>query len=176
MAPGALAADGRGEGAGAGVRPVRHRTGVARIAIDELEIQLLRPGAKAPRRTRPGDAGLDLHSVDDFRLAPGERLKVGTGVAIALPEQVCALVVPRSGLAADDGVAPFLGLVDPNFRGELCVTLLNSSRVEFVAAAGERIAQLLLLPFWAPALRVVEELAPPPDDRGTSGWGSSGRD
>jgi len=155
---------------------MRHRTRVTSTAIDELEIQLLRPGARAPRRTRPGDAGLDLRCVDAFRLAPGERLKVPTGVAIALPGQVCALVVPRSGLAANDGVAPFLGLVDPNFRGELCVTLLNGSAHEFVAAAGERIAQLLLLPFWAPALRVVEELAPAPDDRGTSGWGSSGRE
>ncbi|MGH2942136.1 MAG: dUTP diphosphatase [Solirubrobacteraceae bacterium] len=144
-------------------------------AIDELAIQLLRPGAQPPRRTRPGDAGLDLHCVDAFRLAPGERAKVGTGVAIALPEQVCALVVPRSGLACNDGVAPFLGLVDPNFRGELGVTLLNTSATEFVAAAGERIAQLLLLPFWAPMLRVVEQLGPAPDERGTDGWGSSGR-
>jgi dUTP pyrophosphatase len=155
---------------------VRDRTGVAGTAIDELEIQLLHPFAKAPRRTRPGDAGLDLHCLDGFRLAPGERLKVPTGVAIALPEHVCALVVPRSGLAAAHGVAPFLGLVDPNFRGELCVTVLNSSPDAFVAAAGERIAQLLLLPFWAPGLRVVDELAPASDDRGTSGWGSSGRD
>ena len=160
----------------ASVRPVRDGTPVARTAIDELAISLLHPCAKAPRRMRPGDAGLDLHCVEGFRLAPGERLKVPTGIALALPEQVCALIVPRSGLAAADGVSPFLGLVDPNFRGELRVTLLNSSGDEFVAAAGERIAQLLLLPFWAPGLRVVDELAPAADDRGTRGWGSSGRD
>jgi len=110
-----------------------------------------------------------------FRLAPGERLKVATGVPIALPEHACALIVPRSGLAANHGVAPFPGLADPNFRGELGVTLLNGGATEFVAGAGERIAQLLLLPFWAPALRIVAELAPSPDDRGTSGWASSGR-
>jgi dUTP pyrophosphatase len=154
---------------------MRQGTVMAQTVTDELEVQLLRAGAKLPRRTRPGDAGLDLHCVDGFRLAPGERSKVGTGVAIALPEQVCALVVPRSGLASDDGVAPFLGLVDPNFRGELGVTLFNSSAAEFVAAAGERIAQLLLLPFWAPMLRIVEQLGPAPDERGTNGWGSSGR-
>ena len=145
------------------------------IAIDDFEVALLRPGAQAPRRSRPGDAGLDLCCVDAFRLAPGERLKVATGVAIALPAHVCGLVVPRSGLAAREGVAPFLGLIDPNFRGELCVTLLNSSAQEFAAQDGERIAQLLLLPFWAPALRVVADLGPPPDERGASGWGSSGR-
>jgi dUTP pyrophosphatase len=145
------------------------------IAIDELEIQLLRPGAQAPRRTRPGDAGLDLCCVEGFRLAPAQRRKVGTGVAIALPVGVCALVVPRSGLAANDGVVPFLGLIDPNFRGELCVTLLNTSDEEFAAAAGDRIAQLLLVPFWPAQLRVVDALAASPDDRGTDGWGSSGR-
>lgn len=146
------------------------------IAIDELEVQLLHPAAQAPARTRPGDAGLDLRCVEDLAIAPGARLKVATGLAIALPAHVCGLVVPRSGLAARDGVAPFLGLIDPNFRGELCVTLLNTAGEAFRASAGERIAQLLLLPFWAPALRVVAQLAPAPDDRGTSGWGSSGRD
>jgi dUTP pyrophosphatase len=171
----ALAASRRGGGLGAVVRAVREGTAVTSIAIDELEIQLLRPGAQAPRRTRPGDAGLDLRCVYDFRLAPGERLRIGTGIAIALPASVCALVVPRSGLAADEGVAPFLGLIDPNFRGELCVTLLNTSDEEFAAAAGDRIAQLLLVPFWPAQLRVVDALAASPDDRGTDGWGSSGR-
>jgi dUTP pyrophosphatase len=146
------------------------------IAVDELDIALLHPAARAPQRARPGDAGLDLRCVEAFRIAPGARRKVATGIAVALPAHVCGLVVPRSGLAARDGVAPFTGLIDPNFRGEVCVTLHNGSGEEFAAAAGERIAQLLLLPFWAPALRVVEELAPPPDDRGASGWGSSGRD
>lgn len=144
-------------------------------AIDELEVQLLAPGAQAPRRARPGDAGLDLRCVEGFRLAPAERRKVGTGIAIALPAAVCALVVPRSGLAANDGVAPFLGLIDPNFRGEICVTLLNTSAEEFAAAAGDRIAQLLLVPVWLPQLRVVDALSASSDDRGTDGWGSSGR-
>jgi dUTP pyrophosphatase len=154
---------------------VREAGAVTSIAIDELEVQLLHPAARAPHRTRPGDAGLDLRCVEDLRLEAGARLKVSTGIAIALPPHVCGLVVPRSGLAARDGVAPFLGLIDPNFRGELCVTLLNSSGELFSAAAGDRIAQLLLLPFWSPALRVVEELGAPPDDRGKDGWGSSGR-
>lgn len=141
---------------------------------DELQIQLVRPGARPPRRTRPGDAGYDLHCAAAFRLSPGERLKVPTGVAIALPGSVCALVVPRSGLAANHGVSPFLGLIDPNFRGEICATLLNSSPEEFAAEAGDRIAQLLLLPFWAPVLSVVDDLPGGGDDRGQSGWGSSG--
>jgi dUTP pyrophosphatase len=145
------------------------------IATGELEVALVRDGARAPERSRPGDAGYDLRCVDGFTLAPGERIKVPIGVALAIPSGLCGLVVPRSGLASRDGVMPTLGLIDPNFRGELCVTLLHHGSEPFVAAAGDRIAQLLLLPFWAPALTVVDELPPSPDDRGERGWGSSGR-
>jgi dUTP pyrophosphatase len=146
------------------------------IATDALEIQLLHPDARAPERSRPGDAGYDLRCLAAVELAPqGRRAKVPTGVAIALPAGVCGLVVPRSGLAARHGVTPTLGLIDPNFRGELCVTLINAGAEPFRAEAGDRIAQLLLVPFWAPALTVVDALPPSPDDRGTDGWGSSGR-
>jgi dUTP pyrophosphatase len=145
------------------------------VALDQLEIQLVREGARAPERSRPGDAGYDLRCLEPVALAPGARAKVGTGVAIALPSGFCGLVVPRSGLAARHGVMPTLGLIDPNFRGELAVTLLNTGTEPYHAEAGDRIAQLLLLPFWAPALAIVDELPPSPDDRGTDGWGSSGR-
>jgi dUTP pyrophosphatase len=147
----------------------------APVAVDELEIQLLREGARAPERARPGDAGYDLRCLEPVVLRSGDRAKVPTGVAIALPPGLCGLVVPRSGLAARHGVMPTLGLIDPNFRGEVCVTLLNNGAEPFRAEAGDRIAQLLLVPFWAPALTVVDELPPSPDDRGARGWGSSGR-
>jgi len=102
---------------------------------------------------------------------------VPTGVAIALPPGVAGLVLPRSGLAAEHGIglvnSP--GLVDPNYRGELRVVLVNHGREPFAARAGDRIAQLLLVPFVAPAVRVVDELAPGGDDRGAGGFGSSGR-
>jgi dUTP pyrophosphatase len=65
--------------------------------------------------------------------------------------------------------------VDPNYRGELRVALRNTSAEAFEVAVGDRIAQLLLVPFWAPAMEVVDELAPSPDDRGEAGFGSSGR-
>jgi len=147
----------------------------AGVMVDELEVQLLRPGATVPERSRPGDAGYDLRCVEPVALSPGARAKVPTGVAMALPDGLCGLVVPRSGLAARHGVMPALGLIDPNFRGELCVTLVNGGAEPFEAAAGDRIAQLLLVPFWAPSLTVVDALPPSPDDRGEQGWGSSGR-
>jgi dUTP pyrophosphatase len=145
--------------------------------VEELQVQLLHPDARAPERTRPGDAGYDLRCVQDFALDPGERKLVPTGVAIALPAGIAGLVVPRSGLAVKHGVSVVNGpgLVDPNYRGELRVVLVNLGAERYEARAGDRIAQLLLVPFVAPELQVVDELPGAGDDRGANGFGSSGR-
>jgi dUTP pyrophosphatase len=147
---------------------------VVAVAADTLSVRLLDPRARPPARTREGDAGYDLRCLEGFRLAPGERALVGTGVAIALPPNVAGLVTPRSGLAARHGISVVNGpgLVDPNYRGELRVVMVNLGDEPFEARAGDRIAQLLLVPFWAPALEMVEEL--PPSDRDANGFGSSG--
>jgi dUTP pyrophosphatase len=130
-----------------------------------------------PARTRAGDAAFDLSCVERFSLAPGERAMVPTGVAVAIPPGMAGLVLPRSGLAFKHGIscvnAP--GLVDPNYRGELRVILINHGTEAFTAAAGDRIAQLLVVPFVAPELVVVESLPDGGDDRGVNGFGSSGR-
>jgi dUTP pyrophosphatase len=146
-------------------------------ATDTLEIKLLHPDARAPERTRAGDAGHDLRCLSPFTLAPGERATVPTGIAIALPPGVAGLVVPRSGLAARHGISVVNGpgLIDPNYRGEVGVVLVNLGDEPFQAAAGDRIAQLLLVPYLAPEVRVVDELTPGGDDRGAGGFGSSGR-
>ena len=142
-----------------------------------MEVQLLHPGARAPERTRPGDAGYDLRCVEPFALASGERDVIGTGVAIALPDGVAGLVVPRSGLAARHGLSVVNGpgLIDPNYRGEILVILVNLGTERFEAQPGDRIAQLLLVPFTVPEIRVVDELRAGGDDRGAGGFGSSGR-
>ncbi|MDA0165072.1 dUTP diphosphatase [Solirubrobacter ginsenosidimutans] len=146
-------------------------------SVDELAIQLLHPDARPPARTRSGDAGYDLACVEPFELAQGERAMVPTGVAVAIPPGMCGLVLPRSGLAIKHGIscvnAP--GLVDPNYRGELRVILINHGTEPFSAEAGDRIAQLLIVPFASPVPVVVEELPDGGDDRGTGGFGSSGR-
>jgi dUTP pyrophosphatase len=151
------------------------------IAIDpltaELQVRLLHPSARVPRRAHEHDAGYDLSCVEDFTLWPGRRRTVGTGVAIALPAGMAGLVTPRSGLASRHGVtivnAP--GLVDPGYRGELRVVLLNTGDAPYAARAGDRIAQLLLVPFAAPEIRVVDALDAGPDERGELGYGSAGR-
>jgi dUTP pyrophosphatase len=147
------------------------------IAADELPVALLHPDARAPERSRAGDAGYDLRCVEGFKLAPGARALVPTGIAIALPEGIAGLVVPRSGLAIRDGVtalnAP--GLIDPNYRGEIHVIVHNAGAETYEAQAGDRIAQLLLVPFWAPAFVAVDDLPDDGGERGANGFGSSGR-
>ncbi|HWT94133.1 MAG TPA: dUTP diphosphatase [Solirubrobacteraceae bacterium] len=150
------------------------------MAVDtalELSVRLLHPAAVAPARTRAGDAGYDLSAVEEFVLAPGARATVPTGVAIALPDGFAGLVVPRSGLAAKHGISVVNGpgLIDPSYRGEVKVILVNLGEETFAGRAGDRIAQLLVVPFAAPAVQVVDELPPSHDGRGENGLGSSGR-
>src|ERR687893_2330210 len=114
------------------------------IARDQLHVRLLRAGAHAPARSRPGDAGYDLRCASGFSLWPGQRVTVPTGVAIALPAAVAGLIVPRSGLAARHGLSVVNGpgLVDPNYRGEVKVVLVNLGAEPYEAETGDRIAQL----------------------------------
>jgi dUTP pyrophosphatase len=141
----------------------------------DLAVKRLRPDARLPVRAYAGDAAFDLHAAVDLVIAPQERAVVPTGIALGLPPGVAALTLPRSGLAARHGItivnAP--GLIDPGYRGEIQVILLNTDRsVEFVVHAGDRIAQLLLIDLLDAALVEVDEL----DDtaRGARGFGSSG--
>ena len=108
------------------------------------------PAAQPPARTRPGDAGYDLRTAESFSLWPGERVTVPTGVAVALPPGVAGLVTPRSGLAASHGISVVNGpgLIDPNYRGEIRVVLVNLGDARFEAAVGDRIAQLCWCPSW----------------------------
>ena len=104
-----------------------------------LRVKRLDPRAVLPRRAHDGDAGLDLHALDGFELAPGERAQVRTGIAIALPPGTAGMVLPRSGLAARHGIsvvnAP--GLIDEGYRGELQVLLLNTDVTETFRAQAE---------------------------------------
>ena len=129
-----------------------------------------------PARTHAADAGYDLRCVEGFALEPGERAVVPTGIALALPEGCAGLVVPRSGLAARDGLSVVNGpgLIDPGYRGEIRVVLVNLGSERFAAEAGDRIAQLLVVPFRAPEVEVVDALPDGGDERGAAGFGSSG--
>jgi dUTP pyrophosphatase len=140
-----------------------------------LEFVRLRPDAVVPTRAYAGDAGLDLCSVESAELAPGARASVGTGIAVAIPERHCGLVLPRSGLAARHGIALVNapGLIDSGYRGELRVLLLNTDRdAPFRINPGDRIAQLLVVAL--PELELLERDVLEEALRGPRGFGSSG--
>jgi dUTP pyrophosphatase len=142
----------------------------------KLEFRRLSDTARAPVRAHDGDAGMDLHSDEAAHLDPGERVSVGTGIAVAIPEGHAGLVVPRSGLAARDGITLVNtpGLIDAGYRGELRVLLLNTDREsEFEITPGDRIAQLVVVA--VPSATPVEVSELTTSERAGGGFGSSGR-
>jgi dUTP pyrophosphatase len=142
----------------------------------QLPVMKLKEGARLPSRAHEGDAGLDLYACESAHIGPGERWGVGTGVGVEIPEGHAGLVLPRSGLARDHGIALVNapGLIDSGYRGELRVLLLNTDPAEtFRVEPGDRIAQLVLTPI--AIARPVEAPALSESPRGEGGFGSSGR-
>ncbi len=127
-----------------------------------------------PAYETAGAAGMDLRAAIDAVIAPGQRLLVPTGIAIALPENHEAQVRPRSGLAAKHGItvlnAP--GTIDTDYRGEIKVPLINHGHEAFTIKRGDRIAQMIVAPVVQVKLTEVASL----DEtaRGAGGFGSSG--
>jgi dUTP pyrophosphatase len=142
----------------------------------DLPVVKLKDEALLPTRAHEGDAGLDLYACEAAHIGPGERWSVGTGVGVEIPAGHAGLVLPRSGLARDHGIALVNapGLIDSGYRGELRVLLLNTDPAEtFRVEPGERIAQLLITPIATPEPVEAAELTE--SVRGRSGFGSSGR-
>jgi dUTP pyrophosphatase len=144
-------------------------------AVDVL-LRRLDPEVPLPSYAHPGDAGVDLVTTVAAEVAPGERVLLPTGIAIALPEGYAAFVHPRSGLAVKFGVSLVNspGTVDAGYRGEIRVSLVNlDPREPVVLARGDRIAQLVVQRVEHAVFHEVETL--PGSDRGEGGFGSSGR-
>jgi len=143
----------------------------------EILTKVLHPDAIVPSCANAGDAGCDLVAVESLTLrARGGRALVATGLAVAIPEGHGGFVLPRSGLAAKHGVtcANAPGLIDPGYRGEVKVALVNlDPDHDYEVKKGDRIAQLVVLAVAAATFREVEQL--PDAERGEGGFGSSGR-
>jgi dUTP pyrophosphatase len=127
-----------------------------------------------PTYAKPGDAGCDLRASEATVVPARGRVLVKTGVSIALPEGFVGLVHPRSGLAAKHGVTVLNtpGTIDAGYRGEVMVTLYNSTDEDFQIARLDRIAQLVIQEFSVAQFIQVEKL--PESHRGESGFGSTG--
>ena len=142
--------------------------------MTELLVRRLHPDAAVPATAYAGDAGLDLASVEEAELRPGERRTIAMGIAVAIPPGHAGFVQPRSGLAARHGITVVNspGLIDSGYCGEIRVVLLNTDSSEtFHIEPGDRIAQLVVLALPEVRIAVTDEL--PDSERAHRGFGSS---
>lgn len=142
----------------------------------QVKVKKLDERAVMPSRGSEGAAGYDLYACVDaeVKIAAHSTAMIPTGLAVALPEGTFGAVFARSGLAAKQGLRPAncVGVIDCDYRGELMVALHNDCAEERTVKAGERVAQLVLLPFIPMELEVSDEL--PDTLRGAGGFGSTG--
>ena len=143
-----------------------------------LKVKKLRENARIPFRATVGSAGMDLYAcIDEAVVIPPHEIRlIPTGLAIELESPAyVAYIYARSGLAIKHGVAPAncVGVVDSDYRGEVCVGLVNQTEEPFTIEPDERIAQLVIAPVILPEIQVVDELGG--TERGAGGLGSTGQ-
>ena len=148
--------------------------------LPSLRIARLHPNAVLPTYGSDGAIGLDLYALTDilhgefkeYRIRPGARVMVHTGISMAIPEGYYGRVAPRSGLALNHGIDVLAGVIDSDYRGEVNVILQNLGINEFVVKGGNRIAQLIIER--ADRLSVCEVDSLDDTARGAGGYGSTG--
>ena len=141
-----------------------------------MQIRRLRADAVVPRYMTSLAAGMDLAAAidDPITLAPGGRARIGTGIAISLPAGYVAQIRPRSGLADRQGITLLNspGTIDADYRGEICVILVNHGTDAVTVRAGDRIAQMIVGP--VSHVELVEVVELDETDRGGGGFGHTG--
>lgn len=143
-----------------------------------LKVKRVREGAKLPARATEGSAGYDLYACigEPLVIQPGQVQKVPTGVAIELADENCvALVFARSSMGVKYGVIPAnaVGVIDSDYRGEVCVFLRNHSDAPYTVQPQDRVAQLVVMPVLLPEIEEASELSD--TARGQGGFGSTGK-
>ena len=150
--------------------------------MDKLQVKILNPKINQeialPGYSTIGSAGLDLRAClnEALTLKPGATELIPTGLAIYIEDpSYAAVILPRSGLGHKHGIVlgNLVGLIDSDYQGELIISAWNRGDTSFVIEPGERIAQLVIIPVQQVEFRLVEEFSS--TDRGTDGFGSSGR-
>ncbi len=144
--------------------------------LEELSVAVkkLREGARLPEYASAGAAGLDLYTCLDepMQLPPGNIARIPTGIAVAIPRGHVGLIRDRSSLAMA-GIHTVAGVIDSDYRGEIMIAVHNAGPASIDVRSGERIAQMVILP--CPRVRVSEARELPTTERGTGGFGSTGR-
>jgi len=140
----------------------------------EIKIKLLNGNATLPKRATEFSSGFDLFSSENTILKSGEYKAISTSIAISMPNNIEGQIRPRSGLALKYGITLLNspGTIDPDYRGEIKVILINHSDNDFIIEKGMRIAQIIFTPLIVPDISIVDEL--PETDRGVGGFGSTG--
>ena len=142
-----------------------------------IQLKKLKENALLPARGSEHAAGYDLHACleEDAVILPGQTVKIGTGLAIAVPDGYFGAVFARSGLASKEGLRPAncVGVCDSDYRGEYIIALHNDSDTARTVHHGDRIAQLVILPFLPAEFEESENL--PETARGAGGFGSTGK-
>ena len=143
-----------------------------------FKVRRLRENAKLPFRATEGSAGMDLYACIDspVTLGAGEKAVIPTGVAIELPSaELAAFVFARSGLAIKHGIGLLngVGVIDSDYRGEICVGVINQLAEPYTIAPDERIAQLVIMP--VSLINPVEAQSLDDTARGEGGFGSTGK-
>jgi dUTP pyrophosphatase len=133
----------------------------------------LNAAIKLPGYAHPGDVGLDLYSLEDFELKPGERHIFLSGFALEFPPGYMAKVLDKSGLAKNYGLHALGGVFDAGYRGEYNVNLINLGQEPYQIKTGDKIAQLVILPCEQAEFEETEELGE--SSRGEGKFGSTGR-
>ena len=144
----------------------------------ELKIKKLRENAQIPFRATAGSAGMDLYACIDepVTLSGGEKAVIPTGIAIALPSpELGAFIFARSGLAIKHGIGLLnsVGVIDSDYRGEICVGVINQLSEPYTIMPDERIAQMVILPVSLIPAVECDELDE--TERGAGGFGSTGK-
>ena len=139
--------------------------------MNSLEFQSLDDRATLPTRGSAAAAGLDLYSIEELKLEPGERTLARTGLSVAIPEGFYGRVAPRSGLAVKHGLDVMAGVIDADYRGELQCLIVNSGSSQVSLPAGSKICQLIIEQIITPEAVWSDQLNA--TARGAGGFGST---
>ena len=142
--------------------------------MNTLPARLTHPHAELPTRAHPTDAGLDLAASETTQVAPRVVTLVPTGIAVAIPAGHVGILAARSSLAVKKAMtlANGVGVIDSDYRGEIKIPIIPLDGCHNLIQAGQKIAQLIILPIATPTVEVVAEL--PDSERGHGGFGSTG--
>jgi dUTP diphosphatase len=140
--------------------------------LEQLRFKLLDARAVLPKRGSALAAGLDVCSIENLQLEPKQRVTARTGLAVAIPPGFYGRIAPRSGLAAKNGLDVLAGVIDSDYRGEVCCLLYNTGDEVIDLPAGSKICQLIVEQIITPEATWVSELDE--TTRGAGGFGSTG--